>query len=299
MKNTIFTMFFIAVIFMLFSTNVFAEENVIQNNIRVFIDGEEVEFPEGAKPFIDTNNRAFISARFVAEKLGYKVVWHGEDSTIDIAKGDKKITLQVNSNIVKTTHAGIKAMDTKVVKIEDRCFVPIRTVTEILGDYKIDYKYERGYNNIYILPKDTVGSKVKTEENDVEGVFEGDKEFQEKIEGKIDNYDESMTEYARDYFSFDLEGNKNQSAGIYTFGKDEKYEINIQKFSQQAYKDVLKILLEKATQNNDESVNTIYKEVEKAFVTKDATINEWLMTNDYKFKLEPKGSGGRVYVEKR
>ncbi|MCT4594189.1 MAG: copper amine oxidase N-terminal domain-containing protein [Anaeromicrobium sp.] len=307
MKKTI-TMFFMAVMLMLVgATNAFAEEIVLENNVKIFVDNQEAEFPEGAKPFIDTNNRTFVSVRFVAEKLGYDVKWHEEDSTIDVSKRDKKITLQVNSNIVKTTHKGIKKMDTKVVKIENRCFVPLRFVTEILGDYKIDYELKGGYNCIYIISNSldaTVKEEVEEQKNGFENWFTNNKELVDFFKNNFrkEQYviDDTHIYFGNDkgFFNGDISliyYAPYKAENEYYQDKDDYYELIIHNFTGDNKTTVEQMLINITDKEIGEH---IFQEIVKGMKNKGQGVisNKWIKHKGIEYYFNTENLGIEVLV---
>ena len=79
-------------------------------------------------PFIDpVYERTMVPLRMVAEALGAQVDWIEETRTVTLAAGSRFITLQVDTPLPD-------GMGTPVI-INDRTFVPVRYVGEMLGAY--------------------------------------------------------------------------------------------------------------------------------------------------------------------
>ncbi|MBU5445459.1 copper amine oxidase N-terminal domain-containing protein [Paenibacillus sp. MSJ-34] len=107
-------------------------QRVGKADIEVLIDGRKISFPD-ARPFADANNRVLIPIRFIAEGLGAKVDWVGGGAqTVKISLGDKFIQLTVGHAKALVNNAE-KTFDTKAITKSDRTFVPLRFVSEALG----------------------------------------------------------------------------------------------------------------------------------------------------------------------
>jgi hypothetical protein len=106
------------------------------NNIRLFLDGTEMIFQDG-KPFIDDNGRTQIPLRAVAENLNYNVDYNDSNGEVTIEDNSNKISLKVNSNILKCNDKIIE-MDTTSKIFNDRTYIPIRFAAEALG-FEVEY----------------------------------------------------------------------------------------------------------------------------------------------------------------
>jgi len=104
----------------------------VQNNeINVTINGEKFAFPD-AKPFIDERSRTLVPLRFISEALGAEVAWDGETKTVTITKGEDVISYTVGE--MKADKNGEEiTFDTYGMIKEDRTFVPVRYISELLG----------------------------------------------------------------------------------------------------------------------------------------------------------------------
>ncbi|MDH4619948.1 copper amine oxidase N-terminal domain-containing protein [Brevibacillus sp. AY1] len=85
---------------------------------------------ERDKPFIDKQGRTQVPVRFVSEALGQKVDWDGSTQTVTIGG---KIKLRVNSSVVEVGGGKTVHMDTVARLQNGRTFVPVRFVSEALG----------------------------------------------------------------------------------------------------------------------------------------------------------------------
>lgn len=99
------------------------------NNIVIVLDGTRVQ--TDVAPYIDSNNRTMVPIRFISEALDADVQWDGENSTISIIKEGTYIMLRVGGKDLIVNGEAI-IMDTEVVIVEGRTFVPVRFIAEAL-----------------------------------------------------------------------------------------------------------------------------------------------------------------------
>ena len=101
--------------------------------IEVLLDARKMAFPD-AKPFQDDSNAVMVPIRFVSEKLGAKVGWSK-------AGGKQVVTLKTDKHSVAMTVGSATAVvdgesktyDSKIILKQSRTFVPLRLVSEGLG----------------------------------------------------------------------------------------------------------------------------------------------------------------------
>lgn len=107
--------------------------------LEVIIEDEKVIFPD-AKPFIDENNRTQIPVRAVAEMLGFDVDY--DNGKVTLQNSERKITLCIGKeDLVVDFGYGVECslMDTTARIVNDRTYVPIRYIGEMLG-YTVEWK---------------------------------------------------------------------------------------------------------------------------------------------------------------
>ncbi|WP_223069421.1 copper amine oxidase N-terminal domain-containing protein [Paenibacillus caui] len=107
-------------------------KRVDKPQIQVLVDGKKMTFPD-AKPYIDSSRHVLVPIRFISEKLGAKVGYSGEKTkTVSISMNGQEVSLTVGQS--KAVVNGIsKTFDTKAVAKNNRVFVPLRFVSEALG----------------------------------------------------------------------------------------------------------------------------------------------------------------------
>jgi len=102
--------------------------------LKVYIDGSRKEFDP--MPFIK-NGRTLIPVRSFCEELGALVKWHHETYTVEILKEDMVITFDIGSTKTLVNNKQME-LDVPAALFQDRTFVPLRFVSEILG-YKVEW----------------------------------------------------------------------------------------------------------------------------------------------------------------
>ena len=138
------------------ATNDSGMTQIAANSVRV-------NFPDG-QPYVDANGRSMTPVRFIAEKLGAKVLWDPASKSVKIDKGDIHIVMPIGKKTFSVTNGSsekVVEMDTEaIIKDDGRTYVPIRYVAEALGAY-VDWS---SYYNIadVILPEaDLDASDIK------------------------------------------------------------------------------------------------------------------------------------------
>lgn len=101
------------------------EKAVTKNGVSQNIDG---------KLFIDENDRMMVPLRALSNAFGIKdsnILWDDETKTVTVADYDI-IEVKVGSNSI-TVNGSEKAMDTKAVIVDGRCYLPLRAICDALG----------------------------------------------------------------------------------------------------------------------------------------------------------------------
>lgn len=101
--------------------------------IEVLWNANKIMFPD-AKPFQDGSDRVMVPIRFVSEALGAKVDWskaRGELS-VSIQNAAHTVSMTVGQSAA-TIDGQTKTYDTQIVLEQNRTFVPLRLVSEGLG----------------------------------------------------------------------------------------------------------------------------------------------------------------------
>ncbi len=97
--------------------------------LKVYVDGHVGEFDP--KPFI-TEGRTLIPVRSFCEQLGALVKWHPETYTVEIIREDTVISFDIGSTET-SVNSKLVELDVPAKIYNDRTFVPLRFVSEVLG----------------------------------------------------------------------------------------------------------------------------------------------------------------------
>ncbi len=119
---------------------------------KVVLDDKEIEFPD-AQPFVDVRNRTLVPIRFVSEAIGAKVDWEDETETVKIVKGNDTVRYTIGE-MKAYLNEEVHVFDTYGFLKEDRTYVPLRFISEMLG---CDVEWVDETNTVIVtLPGDTV-----------------------------------------------------------------------------------------------------------------------------------------------
>lgn len=101
--------------------------------IEVLLNAKKIQFPD-AKPFQDNNDYVMVPIRFVSEALGAKVGWEktGGQLAVSIKNDAHAVNMTVGQNTA-TVDGQTKTYETKIILKQNRTFVPLRLVSEGLG----------------------------------------------------------------------------------------------------------------------------------------------------------------------
>ena len=102
-------------------------------DIAVKVNGKTVSFPDQS-PVVQ-NERTLVPVRFVAEALGYDVIWNQADNSAVIDDG--KIVLYIGTKMAKIDGKSV-TLDAASTVIHNRTMVPLRVVAETL-DCSVDW----------------------------------------------------------------------------------------------------------------------------------------------------------------
>lgn len=169
--------------------------------IQVLLDGHKMNFPD-AKPFMDSNNRVLVPIRFISEALGAKVNWMAKTQSVNIELDQKEIQLVLGESQAKINNE-IKKFDTKAIKKTERTFVPLRFVSEALGE---TVEWDNVGNCVWIgdknVPKKEDVAKLE-EIKDYEKYFKGSEHL---MEDDNKNKYEKVHIFTSSQFPLDIDG---------------------------------------------------------------------------------------------
>lgn len=104
-----------------------------KQQVEVLLDARKMTFPD-AKPFQDDNSAVMVPIRFVSEKLGAKVGWSkSAGKQVVTLKTDKHSVSMTVGSATAVVDGESKTYDSKIILKQSRTFVPLRLVSEGLG----------------------------------------------------------------------------------------------------------------------------------------------------------------------
>lgn len=117
-------------------------------DIRVYIDGEEIEFD--VKPAV-INQRTMVPMRFIFEYFGLEVEWNQKDQSIRADLDDGYIYMQLNSKLLQVVdyyddNIEIR-LDVAPCAINGRTLVPLRAIAEL---FNADVAWEQETQSVII-----------------------------------------------------------------------------------------------------------------------------------------------------
>ena len=112
------------------TASAFTSVKADNNNVTVIFDDKEITFPD-AQPFIDSRSRTLVPIRFVSEAMGAQVEWDNETKTAIIRKENDVIKYTIG-NAKGFINDEMVVFDTYGILKENRTFVPIRYISELL-----------------------------------------------------------------------------------------------------------------------------------------------------------------------
>jgi len=115
------------VIFMGVASPILATED-----INLVIDGKSIS--SSPSPVIK-NDRTLVPVRLVSEALGAEVKWNEENRSVHITKGNRSAVLWVDNRLFSYSAGQVSysLCDVPPMILEDRTYVPLRLVSNILG----------------------------------------------------------------------------------------------------------------------------------------------------------------------
>lgn len=110
------------------------------------LNGEEIKIDENSSvvPFIE-NSRTLVPLRFIGEALEYSVEYDEQTHEVTMTSSGKIIKLHINSDVY-TINSEEHNFDVKVQTYNDRTFVPVRALSEIIG---MNVEWNDGTINIH------------------------------------------------------------------------------------------------------------------------------------------------------
>ncbi|MCD8238358.1 MAG: copper amine oxidase N-terminal domain-containing protein [Clostridiales bacterium] len=122
------------------------------SDIRVELDGEEVEFSQ-QKPVI-VDGRTLIPIRGVFEKLGYEISWDADTKTASFENGESAILITAESSIFLMNGEEV-SLDVPASILNGSMLLPLRAVVETAG-FKVNWNGET--KTVYLETSDEESS---------------------------------------------------------------------------------------------------------------------------------------------
>lgn len=120
--------------------------------VTVKLDSSDIVFPD-AQPFIDARNRTLVPIRFVSEAMNAVVEWENDTQTVLIQKDQDSIKYTIGE-MKGYLNGEMRVFDTYGILKEDRTFVPLRFISEMLS---CNVDWDETTNTVYIAsPGETV-----------------------------------------------------------------------------------------------------------------------------------------------
>nr|WP_280521372.1 copper amine oxidase N-terminal domain-containing protein [Paenibacillus mangrovi] len=101
--------------------------------IEVLLDAKKIQFPD-AQPYQDAQGSVMVPIRFVSEALGAEVGWEKVNGqmAVSVKNGDHTVNMTVGQEVARVDGKD-KSYGTKIELKQNRTFVPLRLVSEGLG----------------------------------------------------------------------------------------------------------------------------------------------------------------------
>ena len=106
-------------------------------------------YPLDAVPFIE-NARLYVPLRAVGDVFGLGVVYNQDSGYIRLTQDGQEVVFTVNSPQVTLADGSALQMDVPVVIQEDRAWLPVRYISQILG-YDVSVVNEEGGNTKQVI----------------------------------------------------------------------------------------------------------------------------------------------------
>lgn len=195
--------------------------------VTVMLDGGEVTFPD-AQPFIDSRNRTLVPIRFVSEAMGARVDWENDTQTVIIKKDKDTIKYTIKytiGNMKAYLNDEMRVFDTYGILKEDRTFVPLRFISEMLS---CDVDWNDNSRTVTIL---SPGEAVKFPEPKITVHYPESESDKRLFWITLDNYRDFERECP--YYSFKIEFES--PSEFNTFEQDEGAINGWQKYNRNEF----------------------------------------------------------------
>ena len=123
------------------------------SEVKIYVNGKLVKSDQ---PPIIKSSRTFVPVRVIAENLGAKVEYHGEDLTVTIEKDHTSILLAIGDDTAwysDEVKAGPVPIDAPAFIKNNRTYIPLRAVSEL---FDMDVKWNAKKRAVYINDKNVL-----------------------------------------------------------------------------------------------------------------------------------------------
>ncbi|SDY98097.1 copper amine oxidase N-terminal domain-containing protein [Tindallia californiensis] len=128
-RKRILLLLLVMIMVVLSPADVFAERSP-ERTIKIWINDFYVM--SDVYPFLE-ENRTYVPLRFIAEELGYQVVWDGANRQVIVSQDNTTMNLIIDSNIV-FVNGDTLMLDAPARIRHGRTFVPLRAIAELFGE---------------------------------------------------------------------------------------------------------------------------------------------------------------------
>lgn len=145
-------------------------ENHIYNgpDVKLILNGETFVPTQGQMPPVIIEDRTLVPVREVFEKLGGKVLWNGEERSVEITIDDKTIKLWLDSTNA-IVDGKSKTLDVPGKLINEKTMVPVRFISENAG---LDVGWDGATSTVTITKKEEhdIANIISVEYKKIDGV---------------------------------------------------------------------------------------------------------------------------------
>ncbi|QJD84628.1 copper amine oxidase N-terminal domain-containing protein [Cohnella herbarum] len=128
------------------------------SQVKVFVNGQNVIFPD-EPPYVDRqSNRTMVPARFVSEKLGAKMKWIGKSNQVSFSLKDQTILLTIGQNDALVNGKTVTVETPATIK-NNRTMIPLRLIGEIF-QAEVEWDAERNLAVVTTSPKIPKGTWI-------------------------------------------------------------------------------------------------------------------------------------------
>lgn len=164
---------------------------VVDNTIRVQLDGEYVDFTDAAGNVVNPeilNDRTMVPMRKIFEIFKAEINWNGETRTVVATTTEKEITLTIDSDKAKIKDLANNeekelTLDAAPVILNDRTMVPVRFIAESLEK---EVGWDADERTVIIIDFDKLEKELEEKVPLLKEIFELELEAMESFKSTSD-----------------------------------------------------------------------------------------------------------------